>query len=106
MLEILLVIHIFITLALVALVLLQKSEGGALGMGGGSAMGGLFTSRGAANAMTKTTSIFATLFIASCILLAIVGGVTVSNSNESLFEEEVTIEQPEANTQPSVPTGQ
>ena len=51
----LLVLHLMIAAALVCVVLLQRSEGGALGMGGGGA-GGFLTGRGTANLLTRTTA--------------------------------------------------
>jgi preprotein translocase subunit SecG len=73
----LLVAELIIAVALIIFVLLQRSEGGALGMGGGgSGMGGLFTARGAADTLTRTTTILAVLFFATCIglnLLALHG---------------------------------
>src|SRR5438552_18591446 len=69
---ILLVAELIIAVALIFFVLLQRSEGGGLGMGsGGSSMGGLFTARGAADTLTRTTSILAFLFFATCIVLNI-----------------------------------
>ena len=67
----LLVAELIIAVALIGFVLLQRSEGGALGMGGGSSMGGLFTARGAADTLTRTTSILAFLFFTVCIVLNI-----------------------------------
>jgi len=67
----LLVAELIIAVALICFVLLQRSEGGALGMGGGSSMGGLFTARGAADTLTRTTSILAFLFFVTCIVLNI-----------------------------------
>jgi len=72
----LLVAELIIAVALIGFVMLQRSEGGALGMGGGSSMGGLFTPRGAADTLTRTTAILAFLFFATCIglnLLALRG---------------------------------
>src|SRR6201990_101016 len=64
----LLVAELIIAVALICFVLLQRPEGGALGMGGGgSGMGGLFTARGAADTLTRTTAILAFLFFATCI---------------------------------------
>lgn len=60
-----------IVIALVIVVLLQRSEGGALGMGGG----GFMSARGAANALTRTTAILATAFFATSIALGIISGV-------------------------------
>jgi preprotein translocase subunit SecG len=62
------VIHLMIVLALVGIVLLQRSEGGGLGIGGGS---GFMTARGAANALTRTTAILAAAFFISSLALSI-----------------------------------
>ncbi|WP_025898982.1 preprotein translocase subunit SecG [Sneathiella glossodoripedis] len=70
---ILLVIHVLITVFLIGVVLLQRSEGGALGIGGGT--GGVMTGRGAANLLTRTTAILAAAFFATSIGLAIVSGL-------------------------------
>src|SRR3954463_13902400 len=56
---VLIVIHLMIVLALVGVVLIQRSEGGGLGIGGGS---GFMSARGTANALTRTTAILAALF--------------------------------------------
>jgi len=65
---IVIVIHLIIVLALVGVVLLQRSEGGGLGIGGGS---GFMTARGAANALTRTTAILAAAFFATSLVLGI-----------------------------------
>ena len=69
-----LTIHILIALGLVGSVLLQRSEGGGLGIGGGAGggMGGFMSARGTANLLTRTTAILAAAFMATSILLAIV----------------------------------
>ena len=69
---VLLTVHALIVLALIGVVLLQRSDGGALGLGGGG--GGFMSSRGAANVLTRTTSILAALFFGTSILLAITAG--------------------------------
>ncbi|MEI9929434.1 MAG: preprotein translocase subunit SecG [Rhizomicrobium sp.] len=64
----LVVVELFVSAALIAVILLQRSEGGALGMGGGgSGLGGLFSPRGAADTLTRTTSILAILFFLTCL---------------------------------------
>ena len=65
MANVLIVIYLLIVLALIAVILLQRSEGGGLGMGGNA--GGLMTVRGSANLLTRTTAILATLFFATAI---------------------------------------
>ncbi|MEO1280634.1 MAG: preprotein translocase subunit SecG [Pseudomonadota bacterium] len=73
MATVVLVIHLMIAVALVAVVLLQKSEGGALGMGGGgSGGGGFLTGRGTANLLTRTTAALAGCFFMTSILLTII----------------------------------
>lgn len=67
---VLLVIHIMVAAALVALVLWQKSEGGALGIGGGG--GGFMTGRGTANLLTRATAMLAAGFFATSILLTLI----------------------------------
>ena len=71
MIVLLLVIHIMVALALVAVILLQKSEGGALGMGGGG-MSGFMTGRSTANLLTRATAILAAAFMATSALLVVV----------------------------------
>jgi preprotein translocase subunit SecG len=68
---VLLIIHLLIAIALVGVILLQRSEGGALGIGGGGG-GNLFTGRGSANLLTRTTAGLAAGFVATSMLLAIV----------------------------------
>ncbi len=65
---VLIVIHLMIVLALVGIVLIQRSEGGGLGIGGGS---GFMSARGTANALTRTTAILATLFFITSLGLGI-----------------------------------
>jgi preprotein translocase subunit SecG len=70
--NLLVVLELFIAVALVVCVLLQRSEGGALGMGGGGAgLGGLFSPRGAADTLTRTTTILAVLFFLVCTGLVV-----------------------------------
>jgi preprotein translocase subunit SecG len=74
-----LVIHCVLAVALVGVVLLQRSEGGALGMGGGPS--GFMTARGASNLLTRATSVLATLFVLTSLGLAgIAAGAGKSSS--------------------------
>lgn len=73
MMTFVLVVHILLALALIGVILVQRSEGGALGMGGGGG-GGFMTARGSANLLTRTTAILATLFILTSIGLALMAG--------------------------------
>lgn len=69
---VILLIHVMIAVAMVGVILLQRSEGGALGIGGGGGGGGGFmTGRSAGNALTKTTAILAACFFATSLTLSI-----------------------------------
>jgi preprotein translocase subunit SecG len=69
---VLLVFQVFVSAGLIVVVLLQRSEGGALGMGGGgSGLGGLFSPRGASDTLTRTTAILAALFFILSMALAL-----------------------------------
>ncbi len=69
MVAVILSIHTLIILTLIGVVLLQRSEGGAVLSGGG-----FMTGRGTANALTRTTSFLAALFFATSLALAIIAG--------------------------------
>jgi preprotein translocase subunit SecG len=77
---VLIVIHLMVVLALVGVVLLQRSEGGALGIGGGGG-GGFMSARGAANTLTRTTAILAAAFFATSIALGILAKVNTGPSD-------------------------
>ena len=64
------VVQGIIAAALVGLVLMQRSEGGGLGIGGGGSPGGLMSARGAADFLTRTTKWLAVLFVVLAIVLA------------------------------------
>jgi preprotein translocase subunit SecG len=64
---VIIVVHLMIVLTMIATVLLQKSEGGVLGMGGGA---GFMSSRGTANLLTRTTAVLAVGFFITSLLLS------------------------------------
>jgi preprotein translocase subunit SecG len=70
MIVLLLVLHVLIAIALVGVILLQKSEGGALGMGGGG-MSGFMTGRSTANLLTRVTAVLAAIFMTTSVLLVV-----------------------------------
>src|SRR5450755_4470081 len=82
MMSVLIVIHLLVVIALVGVVLLQRSEGGALGTGGG---GGFMTGRGQANALSRATAILGALFFASALLMSILAGW--SRAPRSIIDE-------------------
>lgn len=70
--SVVIVIHLMLVLALIGVVLLQRSEGGGLGIGGGS---GFMTSRGTANVLTRATAILGGLFFVTSLILSMLAGV-------------------------------
>lgn len=80
MANVLIVAYLLIVLALIAVILLQRSEGGGLGMGSSNA-NGLISVRGSANLLTRTTAILAALFFASAIALTILSAVDRGTSS-------------------------
>lgn len=70
--HVIIVIHLMLVLAMIGVVLLQRSEGGGLGIG---STGGFMTSRGTANVLTRATAILAGLFFLTSLILSILAGV-------------------------------
>ena len=86
--QVVLVIHLLLAIGLVAAVLLQRSEGGGLGMGGsgsGGGMGGLMTGRATADLLTRTTAFLAAGFMITSLLLTIFAGK--NSAPESILDE-------------------
>ncbi|HEX5508396.1 MAG TPA: preprotein translocase subunit SecG [Pseudolabrys sp.] len=96
--QVIIVIHLMLVLALIGVVLLQRSEGGGLGIGGGS---GFMTSRGTANVLTRATAILAALFFVTSLLLSILAGM--GRKPTSIFQggnQPVPTQQPANSTPP------
>jgi preprotein translocase subunit SecG len=85
--QVLLVIHLLIAMGLIGLILLQRSEGGALGIGGGGNSGGnIFSARGVGNTLTRATAILAVGFFATSIALTVLA-THKGKSTTSVFTE-------------------
>ena len=97
MIKVLLMLHVFVTLALIGVVLIQRSEGGGLGLGGGQGMGRFMTGRGTANLLTRTTAILGTAFFALSLALALLYKGAAVNSNAAILNA------PAGQTMPAVP---
>ena len=89
MYTVLLVIQALIALALIGVVLLQRSEGGALGIGGGGG-GGFMTGRGAANLLTRVTAGLAVAFFATSLMLSLIAN---RSGPRSVLEGAPTVQQ-------------
>jgi preprotein translocase subunit SecG len=102
MIILLFIVHMLIALALIGVVLLQKSEGGALGMGGGG-MSGFMTGRSTANLLTRTTAILAAAFFATSITLVVLSNQT--RAPRSILDQGLPpVGGPAAPATPAVPT--
>ena len=96
---VLLVIHLLVAIFLVAVILLQRSEGGALdGLGGGNGASSFLSARGTGNFLTRTTAILATIFIITSISLSLYYKGTDRHAKSILEEAPVAAE-----AEPSAP---
>jgi preprotein translocase subunit SecG len=103
MITVLLVIHILIATALIVVVLLQRSEGGGLGIGTSGGMGGFMTARGTANLLTRTTAVLAACFMVMSIVLTILAA-RPGQQQRSILDLPALPAQPTAPGQPAAPT--
>ena len=94
--NIIIALNIFLAILLIAIILLQKSEGGALGLG--ASQDSFISSRSASSVLTKATAIIAALFIITSISLTIITKEEFSSS--SVLEK---IEEKEDSSEPQIP---
>jgi len=85
MITVLLVLQAFVTLALIGVVLIQRSEGGGLGLGSSQGMGNFMTGRGTANLLTRTTAVLATIFMVLSLVLALLYKNGTGGSGDSIL---------------------
>jgi preprotein translocase subunit SecG len=101
MITVILVIHLLLAIALVGTVLLQRSEGGGLGIGGGGGggggMGGFMSGRATANLLTRATAVLAACFMATSLALAMMSGGP--RESRSILDRPAATEEP----QPAAP---
>ena len=106
MISVILVFHVMVAVVLIALILLQQSEGGGLGVGGGN---NFMSPRGTANLLTKATSILAGIFFVTSLGLVALSGTHNKHSQSVLdaasVDEPVKDQSaaPKSDTAPSVP---
>jgi preprotein translocase subunit SecG len=101
MIRVLLAVHIMLAIAMIGAILVQRSEGGALGIGGGGG-GGLMTTRGQANLLTRVTGVLAALFFVTSMALVMMAGTP--NRVRSIMDQPPASTQPAAPAAPSAPT--
>ncbi|MBM5787715.1 MAG: preprotein translocase subunit SecG [Candidatus Fonsibacter sp.] len=97
--NLLLIVHIILAILLIGSVLLQKSDGGALGIGGNS--DNLMSSRSAGNFLTKFTAVLAFLFIITSISLTLIN--KKDTSQKSIIDKIEQLDK-NTNTQPKIPS--
>ncbi|MBM3581736.1 MAG: preprotein translocase subunit SecG [Alphaproteobacteria bacterium] len=95
MTTVILVVHLILAIALIGVILIQRSEGGGLGIGGGGGMGGFMTGRSTANLLSRTTAILAAGFMATSITLALLANVKRAPTS--------ILDQPASPTAPAAP---
>lgn len=100
MTSVLITLHIIVTLSMIGLILLQKSEGGGFGSSH-PGMGSLFSVRGKTDFLSRTTAILATMFIALSFILAIMA--SRSGSIISTVQKQATTQEQHAPVSPSKP---
>ena len=101
---VILVIHVFLAVAIIGLVLLQRGKGADAGAGFGSgASGTVFGARGSATALSKATAVLATLFFVTSLSLAFLGGKARVEQPKSLLERTGTTQQAPAAEVPAPP---
>jgi preprotein translocase subunit SecG len=102
MTTVILIIHIIISISIVGLVLMQRSEGGGLGIGGGN---NFMSARGTADFLTRVTTFLAIAFFCTSILLAMIAGYgKKTNSIVDEVSQEVIEDNKNKDTGPAVPT--
>ena len=86
MTSLLLIIHLFVTLALIGVVLIQRSEGGGLGIGSSQGMGSFMGGRGTANLLTRATAILAAIFMVLSLSLALLSRGSLNAGRTSILD--------------------
>ncbi|MDR3425626.1 MAG: preprotein translocase subunit SecG [Alphaproteobacteria bacterium] len=103
--NVLLVVQLLLAIALIGVILIQRTSadgGGLTGGGGGGTMGGLFTARGSANLLTRTTAALATLFIVNSLVLGAIA--SSEHRSKSLVDQIAPLSAPaEPAKTPSAP---
>lgn len=85
MTTLLLTLHLFVTIALIGTVLIQRSEGGGLGIGSSQGMGSFMSGRGTANLLTRSTAILATVFMLLSLTLAVMNRGAVTGGGHDIL---------------------
>ena len=104
MTTVLTIIQLFVTLALIGVVLIQRSEGGGLGIGTSQGMGSFMSGRGTANLLTRATAILATAFMGLSLVLALLNHGTTGVAGSLLANPPPAAPAPAAPAAPKAPS--
>ncbi|GAB6854531.1 preprotein translocase subunit SecG [Asaia astilbis] len=104
MTTLLLVLNFFVTIALIGVILIQRSEGGGLGIGSSQGMGSFMTGRGTANLLTRSTSILAGVFMILCLLLAVLNRGASTHSGSDILAQPAPASSSQTTPAPAAPT--
>ncbi|KXV73208.1 preprotein translocase subunit SecG [Acetobacter cerevisiae] len=99
----LLILHICVTIALIGTVLIQRSEGGGLGIGSSQGMGAFMSGRGTANLLTRTTAVLAGLFMLLSLVLAILNRGSSTGAGHDILAQPPAPAAVTAPAQPAAP---
>ena len=104
MTTVLTIIQLFVTLALIGVVLIQRSEGGGLGIGTSQGMGSFMSGRGTANLLTRATAVLATAFMGLSLVLALLNHGTTGVAGSLLANPPPAAPAPAAPAAPKPPS--
>ena len=104
MTTVLTIIQLFVTLALIGVVLIQRSEGGGLGIGTSQGMGAFMSGRGTANLLTRATAVLATAFMGLSLALALLNHGTTGVAGSLLANPPPAAPAPAAPAAPKAPS--
>lgn len=99
----LLILHICVTIALIGTVLIQRSEGGGLGIGSSQGMGAFMSGRGTANLLTRTTAVLAGLFMLLSLVLALLNRGSSTGAGHDILAQPPAPAAVSAPVQPAAP---
>lgn len=102
MTTVLLIVFLFVALAMIAVILVQRSEGGGLGIGSSQGMGSFMSGRGTANLLTRTTAILGATFMVLALVLALLN--RDAGPQRSILDSPATPAAPTAPAQPATPS--
>ncbi|MCX5615655.1 preprotein translocase subunit SecG [Bombella sp. TMW 2.2559] len=101
MTTLLLILTVLVALALIGVILIQRSEGGGLGVGSSQGLGSFMSGRGTATLLTRSTAVLAAIFMVLCLCLAVLNrGASSGNTGRDILAHP-PVSQPASSTAPA-----